>query len=459
MAPLLQSPKSDPGEELVLRHRRLARHLARRYARTGEQREDLEQVACLGLVKAARRFDPDRGIAFTSFATPTILGELRRFCRDTRWSAHVPRPVQEQVQALRHVEDDYQLRHGRSPSAAEAAGALGWSEEDVLDARLAAGSLRPQSLNATLRSPDGTVGEVIECIGEEDRGFAATERRDELQRALARLSSRERRALRLRGEAGCAIPEIASRMGLSPSQASRLVVRATQRLREALDGEQPAAGREPPYVRLAEADPALFAGVEPPPGPAAVARCLTVPAGRWRGPQGHREGLGLLVLEGALLRAVTVAGKRHAELIGPGDVVRRCDGEPAASWRVVQTARLAVLGDSLCRWPSVVDALLRRASERSHALAMQLAIADLRRAEDRVLGLFRTLAERWGQRQGDGLLITVPLTHDMIAMLVGAHRPTVTSALGRLEEEGRLHRCGRDRWQLTDARRPPALAA
>ena len=105
-------------ETLVLEHRRLARHLAQRYARSGEQREDLEQVAYLGLVKAARRFDPDRGVAFTTFAVPTILGELRRFCRDTRWAVHVPRPVQEHVQALRRIEDAHQPHTGRSPSAA-----------------------------------------------------------------------------------------------------------------------------------------------------------------------------------------------------------------------------------------------------------------------------------------------------------------------------------------------------
>jgi RNA polymerase sigma-B factor len=233
MAPIMQT-RTDDTEHLVLGYRRLARHLAQRYARSGDQREDLEQVAYLGLVKAARRFDADRGVAFTSFATPTILGELRRFCRDTRWSAHVPRAVQEQVQALRRIEDAHQLRHGRSPSAAEAAQALGCSEEDVLDARLAAGSLRPQSLNATVAGDDGTVGEVIECIGAEDLGFADAERRDELRRALAQLTGPERCALRLRAEAGCAIPEIAEHMGLSPAQASRLVARATSRLREAL---------------------------------------------------------------------------------------------------------------------------------------------------------------------------------------------------------------------------------
>jgi RNA polymerase sigma-B factor len=222
------------AEALVLAHRGLARHLSLRYARAADQREDLEQVAYLGLVKAAQRFDRDRGVAFTTFATPTILGELRRYCRDTRWAAHVPRPVQENVQALRRFEDGHASRHGRSPSTAEAAEALGWTPEQVLEARLAAGSLRPQSLNAILQAADGSVGEAIDCLGAEDSAFVETERRDELQRALSFLTVRERRALRLRAELGCSAPEIARRIGISPSQASRLLARAASRLRTAL---------------------------------------------------------------------------------------------------------------------------------------------------------------------------------------------------------------------------------
>jgi RNA polymerase sigma-B factor len=221
-------------ETLVLEHRRLARHLARRYVRHGEQREDLEQVAYLGLVKAAQRFDPGRGVAFTTFALPTVLGELRRFCRDTRWAVHVPRPIQEQVQVLRRIEDDLQTQRGRTPTAAEAARALGWRVEDVIDTRLAARSLRAESLDATVDAEDGDVCPRVDCLGREDRGYMAAEERDELRSALARLTPREREALRLRGEAGCSTPQIARRMGLSTSQASRLVVGATRELRAAL---------------------------------------------------------------------------------------------------------------------------------------------------------------------------------------------------------------------------------
>jgi RNA polymerase sigma-B factor len=443
----------QPCDTLVLEHRRLARHLAQRYVRDDQQREDLEQVAYLGLVKAAQRFDPERGVAFTTFAVPTILGELRRFCRDTRWAVHVPRATQERVQALRRFED----RHGRVPTAAEAADALGWPLDDVIETRLASGCLSQQSLNVRVRSDDGTLGEAIENVGDEDAAFADVERRDELRQALARLTERERRALRLRGEAGCSTPEIARRMRLSTPQAARLVARALPRLRAALDGDPlDTAPAGPRFVRLAEADPDLFARAPESARAAAVAERLPAAVGRWRGPRG--EGLGLLVLCGALLRTITVEGRRHAELIGPSDVIRRADGDHDAVWRVIEPAGLAILPDTLCRWPAVVDALRRRASDRSDALALQLALTDLRRADDRVLNFFRALADRWGQRVDGGVEITVPLTHDMIAVLVGVHRPSVTSALRRLEGDGLLRRSRRDRW-LLGVDEPAALAA
>jgi RNA polymerase sigma-B factor len=453
MAPLPQHPGGGDVEALVLDHRRLARRLAQRYVRNGDQREDLEQAAYLGLVKAARRFDPERGVAFTTFAVPTVLGELRRFCRDTRWAVHVPRAIQEHVQAFRKVEDELLLVHGRSPSVAEMAEALGWSQEDVLDAREAAGCLAPQSLNAPMRSADDTIGEAIECIGDDDRGFAAVEQRDELHCALALLSARERRAVQLRGEGGCSTPEIARHLGISTPQAARLVAHSIRRLRDAFDEIATTGATQPErFVRLADADPDLFAGVDHRARRGAVARRERLAPGEWPGPRA--EGLGMLVLSGALLRMVTVDDRPHAELIGPGDVIRDADGERDAHWRAVTTVDLAVLEDSLCRWPPVVEALLRRASDRSHALAVQLAITDLRRAEDRVLAFFRVLADRWGTRVSDGIVVSMPLTHDMIAMIVGVHRPTVSTTLRRLETEYRLRRRGHDRWVLTTGDAP-----
>src|SRR5215212_4216991 len=117
-------------DALVRRFRPLARKLALRYARGSEPVDDLEQVANLGLVKAIRRFDPDRGFAFTSFAVPTILGELKRSFRDTAWSAHVPRAVQERVAKVRSESEAWVSRHGHAPTVRELAGRLECSEED-----------------------------------------------------------------------------------------------------------------------------------------------------------------------------------------------------------------------------------------------------------------------------------------------------------------------------------------
>ena len=212
-------------EALVLRHRRLALSLARRYARSPDEREDLEQAACLGLVKAARRFDPARGTSFTAFATPTILGELRRHCRDTRWALHVPRPTQEHVQALRRVEDEM-VEQGRPCTVRVAATVLGWTEEEVVEARTAAACLAPASLNAPVPDADGQPGEVLDAIGVQENGYEAAEHRDAIRQALADVPPRARLALRLRVEAELTTAEVASRLGISEPQARRLVRKA-----------------------------------------------------------------------------------------------------------------------------------------------------------------------------------------------------------------------------------------
>jgi RNA polymerase sigma-B factor len=231
-------------EALVARYRPLALRLARRYLRSGEQPDDLEQVACLGLVNAARRFDPARGTAFSTFAVPTILGELRRHCRDTRWSAHVPRPVQERVQASRRLQDAFLARHGRTPTVSEAAERLGCSDEEVLDARVAAGCLAPASLNAAIESSDGEFAEALDAVGADERGYEEAERRQLLEAALGALPARTRLALYLRFEHELTMPEIGRRLGISASQAGRIVQDALRTLRDALE-ERPAVAPAP----------------------------------------------------------------------------------------------------------------------------------------------------------------------------------------------------------------------
>src|SRR3954449_3304102 len=151
--------RPDDLEELVRRFRPLVRKLALRYVRGNEPLDDLEQVASLGLVKALDRFDPERGFAFTSFAVPTILGELKRSFRDTAWSAHVPRSVQERVADVRRESDAHAALHGRSPSVRELAERLECDEEAVIEALDAAGALHPVSLNGPRRGGGGGGGD------------------------------------------------------------------------------------------------------------------------------------------------------------------------------------------------------------------------------------------------------------------------------------------------------------
>jgi RNA polymerase sigma-B factor len=460
----------DPDvDALVLRYRPLALKLAQRYVRTPDQREDLEQVACLGLVKAARRFDRSRGTAFSTFAMPTILGELRRHCRDTRWALHVPRPIQERVQAARQLEDAYAARFGRSPTTSEAASALGCSEEDVLEARMAAACLAPASLNMPAPTTDGSLGELIDAMGETDPGYENAERRELVERALEELPARARLALKLRTVYELSMPEIAEHLGLSAPQAGRLVRGALRAMREAIDGADDVARPVPVrsrVVSLPDADPGLFAELPPRErGEAtrlAIAPRLDVRPGEWNaGPassntKGH---LGYLLCSGALLRTVD----HRAELVGPGDLIRPWES-PEASWDALAPTVLAVLDASaarmLCRWPSVVTALVGRTTRRSHALAEQLAMSDVRRIDERLVGLFGTLAARWGRPDAAGVTVPLALTHDMVARLVGAHRPTVTSSLRRLTAGGAVVRRADRTWLVADAtRETPELAA
>lgn len=229
-----------------------------------------------------------------------------------------------------------------------------------------------------------------------------------------------------------------------------------------------------PQVRLADVDPELFAGLTAgelaDARPLAVARTVTLKRGRWD-PAGlsglDPEGsLGLLVLDGVLLRSVTVASDPRSELVGPGDVIRPWEREELASvpfevrWDVARPARLAVLDERFValagRWPKLTLAIVGRLVRRSRSLTVQLAIADLRRVEERLMLFFWHVADRWGHVGPDGVTVPLPVTHEVLAQLVCAQRPTVTSALKRLAAEGKLQR-KRDRtWLL--APEPPAPA-
>jgi RNA polymerase sigma-B factor len=216
----------------------LARQLARRYHRAEEPFDDLLQVASLGLLKAIDRFDLERGIAFSSYAVPTILGELKRHFRDRTWSVRVPRDLQELVLKVDGTVSDLGRELHRAPTVAEIAGRLSVSEEDVLEALQAGGAYRATSLETPRGDEEGDT--LADSLGTEEDGFAQAEHRATLDRLLAAVGPREREVLRLRFQEDLTQAEIGERIGVSQMQVSRLIRQAVARLRVMAEaGERP----------------------------------------------------------------------------------------------------------------------------------------------------------------------------------------------------------------------------
>jgi RNA polymerase sigma-B factor len=227
----------DPAarEQLVRRFLPLARQLARRYQRGGEQLDDLVQVASLGLLKAVDRSDPERETAFSSFAVPTILGELKRHFRDKGWSVRVPRDLQEMAVKVDRVAEEMSRELGRAPTPAEIAERTGATQEQVLEAREAAGAYRAVSLDRS-RSDEQEEGDsYADVVGAEDPGFGLAEDSATVGRLMRVLSEREREVLRLRFEEDLTQSEIGQRVGVSQMHVSRLIRQSIARLREEAD--------------------------------------------------------------------------------------------------------------------------------------------------------------------------------------------------------------------------------
>lgn len=209
----------------------LARQLARRYQRGDEPLDDLVQVASVGLLKAIDRFDPSRGIAFSSYAVPTILGEVKRHFRDRTWSVRVPRDLQELALRIDRVVDGLARDLRRPPSVAEIAAAVGASEEQVLDALEAGAAYRATSLYAP-RAADDADGETVgDMVGGEDDAFGLAEDRATLDKLMRAIGPREREVLRLRFGEDMTQAEIGERIGVSQMQVSRIIRQSLARLR------------------------------------------------------------------------------------------------------------------------------------------------------------------------------------------------------------------------------------
>jgi RNA polymerase sigma-B factor len=232
--------EADPAarEALVERFLPLARQLARRYQRAGEPLDDLIQVASLGLLKAIERFDPARETAFSSFAVPTILGELKRHFRDKGWSVRVPRDLQELAVKVDRVGADMGRTLGRAPTTDELAKQLGVTHEQVLEAREAAGAYRAVSLDRP-RGDGDDEGELVDALGTEDHGFAVAEDSATVQRLMRVLTEREREVLRLRFEEDLTQSEIGIRVGVSQMHVSRLIRQSVARLRATAEKDGP----------------------------------------------------------------------------------------------------------------------------------------------------------------------------------------------------------------------------
>jgi RNA polymerase sigma-B factor len=227
-------------EALVERFLPLARQLARRYQRGGEPLDDLVQVASLGLLKAIDRFEPDRPTAFSSFAVPTILGELKRHFRDRGWSVRVPRDLQEMTVRVDRTSEELSRQLGRAPTPLEIAEHIGITTEQVLEAREAAGAYRAVSLDRPRDEDDDDAG-AADWMGIEDPGFGLAEDAATVERLMAVLSDREREVLRLRFRDDLTQSEIGARVGVSQMHVSRLIRQAIARLRAAADDERDVA--------------------------------------------------------------------------------------------------------------------------------------------------------------------------------------------------------------------------
>ena len=223
-------------DQLVARFLPLARQLARRYQRADEPLDDLVQVASLGLVKAIDRFDTSREVAFSSYAVPTILGELKRHFRDRTWSVRVPRDLQEAALRVDKAVASLSGEGRRVPSVGDIAEHLETSQEAVLEALEAAGAYRASSFDAPRASGDEEAGETMgDAYGGDDDGFGLAEHRATLARLMECIGAREREVLRLRFVEDLTQAEIGQRIGVSQMQISRLIRQSLARLRTAAE--------------------------------------------------------------------------------------------------------------------------------------------------------------------------------------------------------------------------------
>ncbi|WP_200427872.1 RNA polymerase sigma factor SigF [Streptomyces sp. NE5-10] len=224
--------KAELRNRLVRMHLPLVEHLARRFRNRGEPLDDLTQVATIGLIKSVDRFDPERGVEFSTYATPTVVGEIKRHFRDKGWAVRVPRRLQELRLSLTTATAELSQQHGRSPTVHELAERLGISEEEVLEGLESANAYSTLSLDVP--DTDDESPAVADTLGAEDEALEGVEYRESLKPLLEGLPPREKRILLLRFFGNMTQSQIAQEVGISQMHVSRLLARTLAQLREKL---------------------------------------------------------------------------------------------------------------------------------------------------------------------------------------------------------------------------------
>jgi RNA polymerase sigma-B factor len=221
-------------EQLVQLHLPLVDHCARRFTNRGEPFDDLVQVGTIGLIKSVDRFDTDRGVEFSTYATPTIIGEIKRYFRDKGWAIRVPRRLQELRMSISAVTGDLAQELGRSPTPREIADKLGVTVEEVMEGIESANAYSTLSLDAGDSGEESSGNSMLETLGMDDEGLDHVEIRESIKPLIEALPAREKRILLLRFFRGMTQSQIAAEIGVSQMHVSRLLNRTLEHLRTSL---------------------------------------------------------------------------------------------------------------------------------------------------------------------------------------------------------------------------------
>lgn len=227
----------EARDQLIVSHLNLVRFLASKFKNRGEPLDDLVQVGTIGLIKAIDRFDLERGLEFTTYATPTILGEIKRHFRDKGWSIRVPRRLQELSAKVNQATDELTVELQRSPSVEEIAAKLGVGAEEILEAMESSGAYTSVSLEAGGSSEDDEAPALIDRLGSVDEDLDASDDRMVIDDAISDFSPREQEIVRMRFIDGLTQVEIAKRLGVSQVQVSRLLRRTLRKIQDKIDPE------------------------------------------------------------------------------------------------------------------------------------------------------------------------------------------------------------------------------